>query len=192
MPFRKIGWSTTILMVSTKCERGPTRLTRLAVTEWVNSSYAYRPASAKESSGNTTVASAPYVQDSLALAILKKFYDFNSSKLDQITIPTNLAGDNASSDTLGGCIKPWTTTSSIDMEKGAQEMLTWVFEVIRSQDQIPMLITLDGVNSLFRDSLYNTEIGQPIPAPNLGVPRLFLEYMTGRKTMVSEEVLSLE
>ena len=78
------------------------------------------------------------------------------------------------------------------MEKGAQEMLTWVFEVIRSQDQIPMLITLDGVNSLFRDSLYNTEIGQPIPAPNLGVPRLFLEYMTGRKTMVSEEVLSLE
>ncbi|KAL7417516.1 mitochondrial ribosomal death-associated protein 3-domain-containing protein [Mrakia frigida] len=139
----------------------------------------------------------------------------NASLLSQIPLPADtysfrpdvapgIGGSKLNSEiefkrTIGGDAEgegSWERTAKELAELGAKdesismEVLEKVLEIIAGQDKVPILIAIDHIQAYFRETLYKTPELNTLESYHLSVPRLLLDYLSGRKNFARGATLT--
>ncbi|KAG0346418.1 37S ribosomal protein S23 mitochondrial [Podila humilis] len=138
---------------------------------WMNSSYAY----------NAVSESTSYVQPLLASTLVGQINNVNQSVLSKlVTSEPVMVGRHE--------IKKGSSLSAL-LEVGvrdqfvAQEVVEVFMKELGSQKEVPTLIAIDEVNSFFRPTEYLRKDGKAMDPENLQLPKLFLEYISGKSSL---------
>ncbi|KAK3810794.1 MAG: mitochondrial ribosomal death-associated protein 3-domain-containing protein [Benniella sp.] len=147
-------------------------------SSWVNSSFAY----------SKVVNSPLFVQPTLASSIASQINNINKPALSKIVTSEAVRVRNQD-------IAEGTTLSSL-LETGAkdpsmsQDILEVFMKEIGNQNEIPTLIAVDELNCFFRPTQYLGQDGKELDPEFLRLPRLLLNYISGKSSLNHGAVVS--
>ncbi|KAF9950414.1 37S ribosomal protein S23 mitochondrial [Modicella reniformis] len=138
---------------------------------WVNSSFAY----------NKVFDSTTFVQPTLASNIASQINSINKRALSKIVTSGAVKvgrHEIAQGTTLSALLEMGTKDPS-----AAQDVMEVFMKEMNSQNTIPTLIAVDEVNSFFRQTQYFDQDGKKLDPEFLRLPRLFLNYISGKSSL---------
>ncbi|CUA78127.1 hypothetical protein RSOLAG22IIIB_02745 [Rhizoctonia solani] len=147
------------------------------VISWVDSTtpYAYDP------------RTKTFQQPELAAQILGQFIAANSTILSNIKIPKTVQNERLGTFSEG---TPLSNLLSIGQkDQLATEVLGVTLGVLGGQTQYPVLLAIDDFQALFCMSRYRDPQYQLIFAHHLSLPRIILEYATGKRVLTRGAVV---
>jgi small subunit ribosomal protein S29 len=143
-------------------------------SEWIESKSQYQYNSSSKS----------FTQPALASTILSSLLTINPTTLKSITTKSPLGSFKA-----GTSIAELCQSAKINE---AVEVLEGVLETLGKQSQVPVLIAVDEVQALFATSGVRTPDYKILESYHLSTPKLILDYLTGKKALVSRRPLFLD
>ncbi|TXT04856.1 hypothetical protein VHUM_03939 [Vanrija humicola] len=133
-------------------------------------------------------ASQTFHQPELSASLLSKFYAVNRDRLATVALPEALTfGEHKFA--AGSKLDELVSAGSKD-ELVSVPILEKVLEILGKQTQLPVLIALDDVQTLFGTSKYRTPTYEPVEPYHLSAPRLFLDYFSGRKSFANGAIVT--
>ena len=142
---------------------------RIIASEWIESKteYAY----------NTFTKL--FSQPALASSILTSLVTANPTSLSSIKSKSQI-----------GKYKAGTSIAEIckQAKDNTVETLEGVLATLAEQTEVPVLVAIDEVQALFSTSGLRTPDYRILESYDLSTPRLFLDYLTGKKTFVSSSL----
>ncbi|KAF9349121.1 37S ribosomal protein S23 mitochondrial [Mortierella sp. AD094] len=165
------GKSATLLQAVSHClSAGWVVIYVPKASTWMNSSFAYNKVP------NTT----SFVQPSLASTLVGQINSVNKPVLNKIVTSEKVRVGRHD-------IEVGTTLSAL-LETGvkdpfaAQDVIEAFMKEMGTQKEIPTLIAVDEVNSFFRPTEYMSQDGKELDPEHLKLPRLFLNYISGKSS----------
>lgn len=122
-----------------------------------------------------------YLQPVVSHQILRRFQLANASPLTALTLHREITFDKRKPIPAGTSLKEVIDVGVRDQSL-APTILAVVFEQLEAQDQFPVLLAVDGFQALYCRSSYRNQHFQRIQSYHLSVPRLLLEYASGKRT----------
>ncbi|KLO11620.1 hypothetical protein SCHPADRAFT_876656 [Schizopora paradoxa] len=157
-------------------------VTQLAAQGWI---VLYIPRAHKLVDSSTSYVYDPrtqtYLQPVVSHQILRRFQIANAKALKEITLQRDITFDKRKPIAAG-------TNLSDVIDVGLREqnlsptILSGILEQLESQDLFPVLLAVDGFQSLYCRSSYRNQHFQRIQSFHLSVPRLLLEYASGKRS----------
>ncbi|RXW16060.1 hypothetical protein EST38_g9796 [Candolleomyces aberdarensis] len=138
-----------------------------------------------------------YLQPQASYRIVEKLLTVNSDALSTLTLsaPFTLGGDQDKSklqvfkegtklsEVAQACVKDKSYQSAC----GTLEVL---MRELEGQTKFPVLMAIDDFQSLFHDTAYRDPFFRPIKSHHLSLPRLILEYASGKRNFAKGAFLS--
>ncbi|KAL1405341.1 hypothetical protein Q8F55_008972 [Vanrija albida] len=132
--------------------------------------------------------SQTFHQREISAGLLSKFLAVNRDRLATIPLPADLAfGEHkfAAGSKLDELVSAGSKEDLI-----AVPVLEAVLDILGKQTKFPVLAAVDDVHVLFATTKYRTPTYEPLESYNLSVPRLFLDYISGRKAFANGAILT--
>jgi len=155
--------------------------THLAANGWI---VLYIPRAHKLVDSSTSYQYDPktqtYLQPVVTHQILRRFQLANAKALEALTLQEDITFDKRKPIPAGTSLKEAIEFGLRDQSL-SPTILSSVFEELEAQDQFPVLLAVDGFQALYCRSLYRNQHFQRIHSYHLSVPRLLLEYASGKR-----------
>jgi len=121
-----------------------------------------------------------YIQPDYALQTLKRFLTVNSSRLRTLITQEDIFLDKRPSLPKGTPLTELIASAMKD-QSTAPAILSALFQELGAQTQYPVLLAIDDFQALYCKSLYRDSDFSRIKSYHLSMPRLLLEYASGKK-----------
>ncbi|KAF9173381.1 37S ribosomal protein S23 mitochondrial [Mortierella sp. AD011] len=165
------GKSATLLQTVSHClSAGWVVIYVPKASTWMNSSFAYNKVP------NTT----SFVQPSLASTLAGQIHSVNKSALNNIV--TSEVARVGRHDIVAGTTLSALLEIAVKEASAAQDVIEVFMKEMAIQKEIPTLIAVDEVNSLFRPTEYMSQDGKELDPEHLKLPKLFLDYISGKSS----------
>jgi len=122
-----------------------------------------------------------YVQSTYAYQTLHRFLTVNSAQLKELTTSTDITVEKKPMIPKGTPLTELITLGVKD-QTVAPTVLSTVLEELGKQTKYPVLMAVDDFQSLYCKSAYRDPQFERINSYHLSMPRLLLEYASGKKT----------
>lgn len=133
-------------------------------------------------------ASQTFHQTETSAGLLSKLHSVNRDRLATITLPEALTFGEfkfAAGSNLDELVSAGSKEELI-----AVPVLEKVLELLGKQTKIPVLVAIDDVQTLFGTTAYRTPTYEPLEPYYLSAPRLFLDYLSNRKSFANGAIVT--
>ncbi|KAG8908625.1 hypothetical protein FRB99_004913 [Tulasnella sp. 403] len=148
---------------------------------WVNSSTPY----------TYDYRSQLFHQHALAAEALSKILTFNQAKISKLRVMGDLPipGGRAGAILKAGSPLETLAQYGIKDPSVAPQTLVLLFEQLGKQTEYPLLVAIDDFQALYSTTLYRDPQFKPVNSYHLSMPRLIMEYASGKRTIARGALL---
>ncbi|KAG0246911.1 mitochondrial ribosomal death-associated protein 3-domain-containing protein [Mortierella sp. GBAus27b] len=139
---------------------------------WMNSTFAYNKAA------NTTT----FVQPLLASNLAGQINSVNKPTLSKIVTSEIVKVGRQGAEVAKGTTLTDLLEIGVRDTSAAQDVMEVFMKEMSAQNEIPTLIAVDELNSFFRPTQYLNQDGKELDPEFLKLPKLFLDYISGKST----------
>ncbi|KAL5492220.1 hypothetical protein ACEPAI_3667 [Sanghuangporus weigelae] len=129
-----------------------------------------------------------YLQPTASNQILQRFLSVNRKLIDQLQLTRDVAFEKRESVAAGQPLKSLFPIAGIEQHM-APTILSIVLEELGKQEKFPVLLAVDEIQALYCKTEYRNQHYEHIKSYHLSLPRLLMEYASGKRTLNRGAVL---
>ncbi|KAI0339407.1 hypothetical protein BDW22DRAFT_1409048 [Trametopsis cervina] len=129
-----------------------------------------------------------YLQSEFSAQVLARFRDVNSTIFEELKTTEDILLSARRTVTMGSTLSDL-VRAGLRQNLDAPSVLSALMKELERQSTFPVLLAVDEVQSLYSQSKYRDPRFNTISAQHLSLPRLLLEYVSGKKQFHAGAVL---
>ncbi|KAL5531482.1 hypothetical protein ACEPAG_4359 [Sanghuangporus baumii] len=129
-----------------------------------------------------------YLQPTASNQILQRFLSVNRKLIDQLQLTRDVTFEKRESVAAGQPLKSLFPIAGMEQHM-APMILSIVLEELGKQEKFPVLLAVDEIQALYCKTEYRNQHYEHIKSYHLSLPRLLMEYASGKRTLNRGAVL---